>query len=104
MESVLDQMDIWQSNRWYRWHVDRFPIPREEIETHSANMHLIPANDWIETLIDRARKGDIVELSGRLVRVDGDDGWHWISSLSRSDRGNHSCELVWVEKFIVHDL
>jgi hypothetical protein len=100
-ESVLEQLKIWQAYRWYRWRTDRFPIPRREIETHSSNMHLIPANDWIASIIDDVRKGDIIELSGKLVRVDADDGWRWISSLSREDVGNHSCELIWVEDFTV---
>ncbi len=98
-EQVLASIDISQSNRWYMWWTDNFPIPRNEIETHSANMHLIPANKSIQSMIKRTRSGDIVELSGALVRVDANDGWHWISSVSRSDTGNHSCELVWVEKF-----
>ena len=41
-EAVLNKIVITQSGRWYRWHVQDFPIPRSEIETQSANMHLIP--------------------------------------------------------------
>ena len=41
-ESVLDSIDISQSNRYYRWWTNTFPISRREIESHSANMHLIP--------------------------------------------------------------
>jgi hypothetical protein len=40
-ESVVSKIAITQSGRFYHWHVDEFPIPRREIETHSANMHLI---------------------------------------------------------------
>ena len=98
-ESFLDSIDISQSNRWYRWRTDTFPISRREIETHSANMHLIPANKSVKSLINRARRGDIVEFSGNLIKVAAKDGWHWISSLSRTDTGSHSCELIWVEKF-----
>ena len=101
-ESVLADIEISQSYRWYRWWTSNFPIPRREIETSSGNMHLIPSNDWIASIIDDVRKGDIVEISGKLVRVDADDGWHWISSLSREDVGNRSCELVWVEDFFIH--
>ena len=100
-ESILDSIDISQSNRWYRWKTDKFPIPRREIETHSANMHLIPANKEVKSMINRTRIGEIVEFSGKLVRVDAKDGWHWLSSLSRADRGGHSCELIWVEEFEV---
>jgi hypothetical protein len=102
-ESVLEHLKIWQSYRWYRWRTPRFPIPRREIESCSGNMHLIPADDTIVSIIDDVHKGDIVEIHGKLVRVDADDGWHWISSLSREDVGNHSCELIWVEDFFIHE-
>lgn len=98
-ERVLDSIDISQSGRWYRWRTDKLPIPMREIETHSANMHLIPANKSIKSTINRTRIGDIVEFSGNLIRVDAKDGWRWLSSLSRTDNGGHSCELIWVEKF-----
>jgi len=98
-EAILDDIDISQSNRWYHWWTDTFPIPREEIETHSGNMHLIPKNETVKSAIKRARRGQIVELSGYLVRVEAKDGWQWGSSLSRSDTGSRSCELIWVERF-----
>ncbi len=44
-EAVLDKITISQSNRFYFWRLESFPIPREDIETHSANMHMIPANN-----------------------------------------------------------
>jgi len=103
-KSILEKIKISQSGRWYRWHVDSFPISRREIETHSANMHLIPADDMIKDSIDRARKGDLIKLSGYLVSVTAKDGWNWKSSLTRDDTGNHACELIWVEKFEIIDL
>ena len=51
-ESVLDSINISQSNRWYRyWWTDKPPIPESEIETHSANMHLIPKDQSVESVI-----------------------------------------------------
>ena len=100
-ERVLDSIKISQSGRWYRWRVDTFPIPQRELETHSANMHLIPANKSVLSAIKQTRKGDIVEFSGSLVKVHADDGWHWNSSLTRADTGGHACEVVWVENFMV---
>ncbi len=98
-ESVLAAITITQSNRWYHWHTDKFPIPRREIETHSGNMHIIPADEYVRSKVGRVRTGDIVELRGYLVRVDAKDGWHWVSSLSRDDTGDHSCELIYTEDF-----
>lgn len=98
-EKVLTQIDISQSNRWYHWHVKQFPIPRKEIETQSANMHLVPANDLVEDMIELAKQGQIIEIRGSLIRVESDDNWHWQSSLTRDDTGAHACELVYVDSF-----
>ena len=38
---VLEKVDISQGNRFYYWRVEQFPIPREVIVQHSANMHMI---------------------------------------------------------------
>lgn len=96
-QAVLDAVDISQSGRFYFWHVDRFPIPRREIETHSANMHMIPANDEVQHKLLSMRAGNIVSLSGYLVEVHGQNGWRWRSSLTREDTGAGACEVVWVE-------
>jgi hypothetical protein len=95
--AVLDRIDISQRGRFYFWHVDEFPIPREEIESHSANMHMIPANASVARRLKEIRPGQIVRLQGYLVAISADDGWKWRSSLSRTDTGNGACELVWVE-------
>lgn len=97
-EAVLQAIDISQSGRWYRWRTADFPIPRREIETHSANMHMIPADADVEEALDEIRTGQVIELSGSLVRADADDGWRWVSSLSRDDTGGHACELVYVQR------
>ena len=97
-QAVIDQMDIWQRNRWYYWETRKYPIPRLEIQKNSANMHIIPANDEIEDKLDKIVKGNIIEIEGSLVEVDADDGWHWKSSLSREDTGGGACEVVWAEK------
>jgi len=100
-EEVLSQIKITQSGRWYHWQVQDFPIPRSEIESQSANMHLIPASNAIESMIKQVKQGQIIDMRGYLVRVDAKDGWQWLSSLTRNDTGAHSCELVFVESFTV---
>lgn len=103
-EKVLDLIDIVQSDRWYLWSVKEFPISREEIETQSANMHMIPANDEIGSLLKQVRKGEIIEIDGSLVKVTTEDGWQWISSLRRNDTGGGGCEVVWVQELRTLDL
>ncbi|VXB66562.1 conserved hypothetical protein [Pseudomonas sp. 8AS] len=95
---VLARIAISQGNRWYRWRVEEFPIPRREIETHSANMHLIPANAAVADALAAVRPGQRIALRGQLVEVKGDDGFRWLSSRTREDTGDGACELIWVEQ------
>ena len=87
-ESVLDNIDISQSGRFFHWRVNEFPIPRQAIETHSANMHFVPADDVVSRHLKRVRTGQVVSVKGYLVRIEADDNWHWQSSLRRDDTGN----------------
>lgn len=96
-EAVLDQIDIKQSGRWYFWRVEQFPIPRKAIETQSANMHLIPADEYIENKLDDVRQGQLVHIDGYLIKAEASDGWHWQSSLTRNDTGNGGCEVIYVK-------
>jgi hypothetical protein len=95
---VVKQINIRQSGRWYFWQVDSFPIPRRSIETQSANMHLIPANDEVARTLKQIRPGQLITLQGYLVNVNADDGWRWRSSLSREDIGANACELIYVKQ------
>ena len=99
--SVLSKISISQGNRWYKWHTDDPPIPLREIEMSSANMHLIPANASIKKTVQSLREGQLVKLSGKLVRADATDGWHWKSSLTREDTGAGACELIYVESLYI---
>ena len=98
-DEILKDIDISQSARFYSWRVKEFPIPKKEISSHSANMHLIPANREIEERIRDAGEGDVVSFRGYLVRIDEENGWSWRSSLRRDDTGAGACEIVLVEAF-----
>lgn len=101
-ETVLNKIDISQSNRFYFWHVDAFPIPREEIETHSANMHMIPADGNIEQTLKSVRVGQVINIEGYLIEAKSADGWRWKSSLTRNDTGGGACEVMLVKSIYVH--
>jgi hypothetical protein len=95
--SVLSQVAISQSGRFYYWHVDRFPIPQDEIVASSANMHMIPADDGVKQALERVRPGQVVHVEGFLVDINRRDGRWWHTSLTRTDSGAGACEIIYVE-------
>lgn len=97
---IYSKVEVRQSNRWYYWHVNEFPIPRRDIETQSANMHIIPANAGVAAALKDLQPGDLVYLQGALVEIQSPDGWRWRSSLSREDTGSGACELMRVDQVI----
>lgn len=98
--AVLEKLKITQGMRFYHWAPveGTLPIPRWVIETHSANMHMIPADESVARVLKDARRGSIVKISGYLIEASAPDGFRWRSSLTRDDTGNGACELIWVER------
>lgn len=96
-EAVLKHIEFRQSSRWYYYRFQSAPITQTEMAVNSANMHMIPAEDWIENDLDAVVAGQVIEIQGKLVEVKAQDGWHWKSSLRRDDTGGGACELVFVE-------
>lgn len=96
---VLAHFDISQEVRFYTWEPrGPLPIAREDVVSHSANMHLIPANALVRSQLARLRVGQVVHLSGPLVDGKRDDG-AWIkTSLTRADAGPGACEVLLVER------
>lgn len=101
--AVIDNLHISQRGRWYLWRRrdTENTVSRAVIEHNSANVHIIPAAPEIKKALKYIHKGSIVTLEGCLVRVDSPDGWHWQSSLSRTDTGGGSCEVMLVEALTV---
>lgn len=100
-ETVLANIEITQTRRWYYWRVEQFPIPRHDIETQSANMHLIPADSQVANVLKKVKKGQIIALEGQLIQAKAADGWSWRSSMTRDDTGAHACEVVYVTSLSV---
>lgn len=92
------RLHVGQGGRWYRygWDAHGPPLPPAVIASHSANMHMVPADARVANALADIDADDVVRLDGWLIRIDRDDGWHWQSSLTRTDRGNGACELVYV--------
>jgi hypothetical protein len=101
-QTLVDQFRFSQGSR-HLYYRARGPLtrPLEEIESHVANMHLIPANDDVSAELEAVSAGQIVTMDGYLVQVRGPDGFFWRSSLSRTDTGDGACELMWVERLSV---
>lgn len=94
---VLDEIDISQGGRFYVWYTKTFPVSRGEIETQSANMHMIPSTDEIEDALKDLPINAVIRIKGYLVRVTDKTGWTWQSSMTREDTGFSACELIWVK-------
>ena len=96
--AVLADLDISQGNRFYYWHYDdEPPIPREIIETHSANWHLVPQSPAVWKSLSSIRVGDIVKLEGELVDLERPDLGVMRTSLRRDDTGAGACEVILVQ-------
>ena len=94
--AVLADIEISQGNRFYFWRTENWPIPREEIEEHSANWHLIPENRVVGEVLGELRAGSVVELRGQLVDIEGREAG-MRTSLSRGDTGAGACEILLAE-------
>lgn len=96
--AVLAGLDISQGNRFYYWHYDdEPPIPRAAIQSHSANWHLVPANDSVWRSLRGVRVGEVVHLEGMLIDISNPDFGVMRTSLSRDDTGAGACEIIYVQ-------
>lgn len=101
-QGILDRIEISQGGRWYFTRYDYpAPISDTQIIRHSGNMHMIPANDWVEDKLSEIRTGDLIQARGFLVDVDRSDGFQWRTSLTRNDTGGGSCELFYLEHLFI---
>ncbi len=100
-QSIIDKIDISQRDRWYNWSSEHLPITSKDVSLNSANVHIIPKDEFTEDEFDNVYRGSLVEMEGYLVKITKADGWHWVSSLKRDDTGGGSCELFWVEELSV---
>lgn len=98
-ERNLDFILVKQSSRSFYWEMTKPPIPQNAMSNHSTNIHLIPSNEVIHEKLKEVRRGHVVRMKGKLVNVISQDGWEYKSSLSRSDIGKNSAEVLWIEEF-----
>ena len=94
-----------QSGRWYWWEYDAgFERDNAFVARYSSNTHVIPDSALLRRAVRSLKHGDLVEMSGELVRVEGTGAaasFRWKSSLSRKDRDAGSCELLYLRRLKV---
>jgi hypothetical protein len=96
---VIRAFDISQGVRFYTWMPKQeLPIPRQAVIEHSANTHVIPADTDVARQLKRLRIGQVVHLRGYLVNAVRNDGVYITTSMTRSDSGPGSCEVLLVEQ------
>lgn len=94
--AVLADIEISQGNRFYFWRTETWPLDRADIESHSANWHVIPENSGVSDILGRLRTGSVVEFRGRLVDIEGGDSG-LRTSMTRTDTGAGACEILLAE-------
>ena len=101
-QNIVDQIDIKQQHRWYVWSTKRFPIPQEELEKSSANIHIIPSSEDIEDQFDDVIRGNIIFMKGYLVNVKSmENNREWKTSTKRNDTGSGACEILWLQEISI---
>lgn len=99
--AIVSQIHILQRDRFYYWRVKEFPIPREDIEMTSTNLHLIPNSHQEAEMLLSLKAGDLISLEGYLTDVKKQDGYIWVTSRVRNDEGDGACEIVLVHAISV---
>lgn len=103
-EEVFNTIKARQSFRWVHWKLKPdCPYTVDGVYLRLANNHLIPANDNILKGLSKVKKKDIVYMEGYLVKFDtvkGSRTASGVSSTTRDDRKNHSCEIMYVTRLV----
>lgn len=103
---IFPKLKFEHSFRWITFRYrDALPVDTAYLQSHIANIHIIPSSPQVRSQLAKIGKNRMVRLTGYLVALRGDreDGrWYeWQSSLTRDDSGNHACELMWLEAVTV---
>jgi hypothetical protein len=99
--AMLARFRVTQGARFYTLYPQDDSVDVVVALRHSANMHLVPASDTVQRVLESAREGHLVTLRGQLVDAVRADGFTWRTSLSRDDTGAGACELFLVESAVL---
>lgn len=95
LESTKD-VSVRQGNRKYWWYAP-YGVSKLKVLCNSANTHLIANTEAIRDAIKKIKTDEVYQFEGSLVKV---TLGHKVvvSSLSRFDEGDGSCEVLLVQK------
>jgi len=97
--SVINELKISQSGRFLQFsYRNEPPLDQDDIEIHSSNTHCLPADAAVRETLLAIKRHELVTMEGFLVEVTKDDGYRWVSSLSRTDKGGGACEVMWITR------
>lgn len=101
-DTSIDEVVTWrQGGRWYFWTwSERSTFTNADVARSSANVHIVPATPNLARALLALDAGDIIQLRGFLVDIQGPGGARWRTSLSRNDTGGGSCELLYVQELL----
>lgn len=99
-ETLLNGTHVAQGSRRMYWHLYDVPLSLDLVERGSANVHLIPATAAIGELLAQIPTGSVITLRGELVDLFFPDGRVIPTSVSRYDRGDGACEILFVQEVV----
>lgn len=100
-ETNLNTIMVRQSDRSFYFEMTNPPIPQPKMWSHTANVHIIGPTQDIRDKVQSLRKGQVVRIKGYLVNATAPEGWTLKTSLSRTDIGKDSSELVWINSLSI---
>jgi len=104
----LNQIKFKQTSRFCLFRLKKnATIQAGYVQDHMSNNHLIPASKNIKKALRKAKKGDLIRIEGHLVDVQGSKNGRmissWNTSVSRDDKGNGACEIIYVKSLRIND-
>lgn len=99
--AVLKNFTYFQKNRFlYYASYESFVHEglRLKVDSHLANVHLIPANDSITAALNSVNPRDVVVLEGSLVEVFFNKQRIWKSSMVNTATGDGACKLLFLRR------
>lgn len=100
-DSIIKHLKIHQDHRFVKWRPKEWDgkTSWRKITRNAANIHIIPINKEILNIVENLDNGEVIEFSGKLVRVKRPNwpGWSWNTSMTRGDTGNGACEILYLE-------